>query len=345
MNVIIVGGGFCGALVAKKLDNQESLNATLITKRDFYEYTPSVHKLMCHPELKDKIRVPYARFLKNTTVVTDELKRITPKAVETKTKTLEYDYLVIATGIDYPVRLENKENTYPVASGKDALTIAEKLPDAKKILIVGGGLIGVEVAGELATKTKGKEITLVHPKDQLIERNPKKAGAYAKRFLESRGVEFIMNEKVTSHFDKTYITSGHQELEADLGLWCAGIKINPWFMEKFPDNIFTERRALNVNEHLQLEGYPNIFVGGDISSIKEEKTAHNAETHANVIAANIVRAVKGKPLKAHKPHPSPLLISLGDWNCILVYKNWYLGGIIPALMKQFVEWMVLRKYK
>lgn len=344
MKVVILGGGFCGALAAKLLAKKE-IELVLVTRRDYYEYTPSIHKLLAEPGYKDKIRVPYAKFLKKARIVTDNLVQVTPEFVETEKEQIPFDYLIVSTGIDYPVRLENKERTFPVSSGDWSLKAAPMLEKADHVLVVGGGLIGTEVAGEIATKMPEKQLTVVHPRDRLLERNPAKASEFTRKFLEKRRANLIFGEKVVNHEDDKFITDKGRKLHADIAFWCAGISVNPWFMENFPESVFTERKALKVNEHLQLEGFPNIFVGGDINNVPEEKTAHNAENHAKIIAKNVVLASGQKPLKSYKPHSAPLLISLGDTCSLLTYKNWSFAGSIPAFMKDMVEWMVLRRYR
>lgn len=345
MKVVILGGGFCGALAAKRFDRRKDVELVLVTKRDFFEYTPSVHKLLTEPGYAKRIRVPYRNFLKRATIVTDTLLQVMPDYVETESGRIPFDYLIVSTGIDYPVRLENKKGVFPVSSGEWALKAAKPLSEAKHVLVVGGGLIGAEVAGEIATKCPEKRLTVIHPPDRLLERNPPKASAFAKRFLEKRRADIRFGEKVVEQKDDRFITDKGRELHADIAFWCAGIRINPWFMKGFPDSVFTERKALRVNDYLQLDGFPNIFVGGDINSVPEEKTAHNAERHARLMVKNILALAQGKKRKAYKPHSSPLLISLGDTCSLLTFKKWSFAGRIPAFMKDMVEWMVMRRYR
>lgn len=344
--VVIVGGGFCGALVARELDRRGGFDVTLVDKKNYFEYTPSIHKVIFEGKYLKKITVPYRQFLKNTRVVADEVTSVTPKKVSTKGKRrFSFDYLVVAAGIDYPIFLENKKNVCTLKSGVGAAQMGAAILNADRIVIIGGGLIGVEIAGELATKAQGKKITVVHPHDRLLERNPLKAGAYARKFLEKRGVELVFGERVVKHRGRQFVTSKGRKVEADAGIWCAGIKFNPWFM-KFPKSVFTERNALKVNKHLQLHGYRNIFVGGDITSVREEKTAQNAERHAHLILKNIDRLEKRQKLDIHIPRSAPLVISLGDWFGIMTFPGrWVLTGLFPGILKWLIEWWVLRGYK
>lgn len=62
----------------------------------------------------------------------------------------------------------------------------------------------------------------------------------------------------------------------------------------------TESGALKVNEHLQVEGFSNIFAIGDCNNVSEAKTAYNADQHAGVAVGNIVNSVNGKRLAAYR---------------------------------------------
>ncbi len=202
-------------------------------------------------------------------------------------------------------------------------------------------MIGTEIAGELVTKTKDKEITIVHSYDRLIERNPKRASYYASRFLTKRGAKIIFNERVVEHKNNQFITNKGRIIEADAGLWCAGIKANPYFMSGFR-NATNKNNFLKVNNYLQLKGSKNIFVGGDINDIPEEKTAQNAVRHAHLIANNIIALIDKKELKKHKPRSGPLVISLGDWKGIITFKDFSFCGFIPGIMKWIIEWWNLK---
>lgn len=342
VRVVVVGGGFTGALAAKLLEKKHDV--VLIDKKSFFGYIPSAHKLMTHPEYAKAVRIPFKNLLKRAQVITGEVIKITPTIVETKSETFTFDFLVVATGIDYPIFLENKQDVHVLKGTTDGITLAGRLKNASSVVVIGGGLIGTEVAGELATKTN-MTVTLVHPHERLLERNAKKAGDYARKFLEKHKVKLIFGEKVVAHEDSAYTTNKGTQISADIGMWCAGVKCNPWFMQEFPESIFTERKALNVNESLQLQGFANIFVGGDITSIQEEKTAQNAEHHAKVIAHNINAIINNQPLTKHEPANGPLLISLGDKAAILSWKNMVITGFLPAKLKDVVEWWVMRTYR
>jgi NADH dehydrogenase FAD-containing subunit len=337
MKVVILGGGFSGAVIAKKLDRHKELEVTLLETKEYFEYSPSIWKLLLLPSYHKQLIIPYKQFLKHARLITDPIHHVTPECIETEKEKLPYDYLVISTGIDYPIFLKNTKDVFTIKSGVEVKQHSEKVAEAHTILIIGGGLIGTEVAGALARKTPEKQIILVHPHDRLLERNTKAVSQYAKKYLEEHGVQVIFKEKVINHQSGVFITDTKRRIKADLGIWCAGIKSNPWYMKTFPPSVFTERNALKVNQFLQLEGYQNIFVGGDVTSTPEEKTAASADHHGRVISENILRALRQKPLIVYKPRKESMIISLGKGDGILTYPPFVIPGFIPAILKLLVE--------
>ncbi len=343
MRIVILGGGFCSSLLAKKLEKQKNIEVVLIDKKGYFEYSPSLWKLFLKPEDYKKYIVQFTKFLRHTRLITTPLLQVTPKFVETEKEKITYDYLVISTGIEYPIFLNNTKNVITVKSGAELVQNHEKITNAKTILIIGGGLIGTEIAGELRIKSAEKHIILVHSHDRLLERNTKRVSYYTKKFLEEHGVRIVLGEKVVDHDNGFFVTDMKRTIEADIGIWCAGVKSNPWFMKDFSSSIFTEDNALKVNQYLQLEGYPNIFAGGDITSVPEEKTALNAERQGNIIYVNLLRLMKGKKLSVYLLRKEPMIISLGRGNAILTYWVFMFPGFIPAMIKFIVEKIGIRR--
>ncbi len=304
-------------------------------KTVFFEYYPSIPQLITEPDHESKAKLRLDSFLYDTKVVEEQVKKITPKYVETSEERYEFDYLVICTGADYPIRLENKEDVFTADSVVNAPEINERVVRSEKILIIGGGLIGVEVAAELAVATE-KEISLVHPHPRLIERNSVSASNYAEKFLEERDVDLIFEDRVIRNEDVFYTEKG-ERIPADMAVWSAGLGFDGSFFQGFDDSVFDRNRGLNVDRTLRLEGYERIFAGGDITSIAEEKTGHNADRHAKLIYRNILRHFKGKKLSKYRKREFPLVISLGRRNGIFTFRSFSMVGPLPALSKKILE--------
>ncbi|MBI4144359.1 FAD-dependent oxidoreductase [Candidatus Woesearchaeota archaeon] len=330
MRVAIIGGGFCGFECAKLL--KKECFVTLFDSKEYFEYTPSIHKVLTSPGYLSSINRQFRDSLKGVQVLPEKVVSLSNAVVVSKKHKIPFDYAVICSGVGYPIFLKNAQDVYTVKSGKECLECSSLLSQAGSVLVVGGGLIGVEVAAELAQKSNAK-ITLVHPFNRLIERNPENASAYAKKWLLGHNVEIVFEERVVDRTNDVFITDKGRKIRADLVFWCAGIKPEPSFYKGTKD----EKGYVSVNEFLQTSSYPNMFCGGDACSVREEKTAQNALLHAKIIAKNIIRHSHGIALLSYKPSPKVMVISLGDYAGIFVYRGFVLTGWIPALLKKLIE--------
>ncbi|HMA83765.1 MAG TPA: FAD-dependent oxidoreductase [Candidatus Thermoplasmatota archaeon] len=345
MKVAILGGGFCGATLAKELDNEKDIQVTLIDKHSYFEYNPSAHKCLTNPGYQRHIQVPFSHFLHHTEIVTEPIKKLFPSEVHTRSKRIGFDYGVLCLGCSYPIFLENKKNVFTLTRSDDAKELFKALKDAKKVLIVGGGYIGTEIAGELATKRSDLQITMVHSHDRILERNTNFASKSALKFLKKRGVNFVFNDLVIDHpEDYKFKTKKGKTINADVCIWCAGVRADTSFLEGFSDSTVDKSGRIRVNESLQLVDYPHFFAGGDLTDIKEEKTARKAELHAKVIALNLRRMNQGKSLIPYTSGRSPMVISLGDNHGIGQYGKLVVPGLLSGIGKWLIEWWTLRQF-
>ncbi|MDO8656374.1 MAG: FAD-dependent oxidoreductase [Nanoarchaeota archaeon] len=337
--IIIIGGGFAGAYCAQNLEN--NFDVTLIDTKDYFEFTPSVLRTLVEPEHAAKIEVCHQAYLSKARVLREEVLSITDTLVKTTEKKILYDYLIIATGSRYNLPIKEK-NMVIAERGEELRKYSKKLEEANTILIIGGGLVGVELAAEISTTHPEKKITIVHAHSEFIERNPLKARVYVQNFLERKGVKFIFNERVVNHKKGVYMTDKHTSISCDLAFLCTGIAPNSESLQNFA---LTDKKYLQVNDYLQVPGHFHIFAAGDIVGVAEEKTAQNAEIQAEIVVKNIYNREKGKSLQKYVSSPRIMIISLGKLDGILVYKNFVLTGFIPGILKRLIEWKTMRKYR
>jgi len=341
--VVIVGGGFAGSTAAIKLE--DDFNVTLIDTKDYFEFTPSVLRTIVEPEHIKKIQSLHKNYLNKAVVVKGNVKEANKKYVTVSKNKFPYDYLVVCSGSEY--NLPMKDKSAVAAARADALAkYAKKLKESNSVLIIGGGLVGVELAAEIIEEYPSKKVSIVHEQGELIERNPKKARDYAYEFLNNRNVNIRFNELFLGSAGKNlYKTDKGNKIKADLVFLCTGIKPNYWCMGKSLSYCLNERKEIIVNEYLQVKGLSNIFAAGDITDVREEKTAQNAEKQAEIAAKNIINIEKGKALKKYLSKPRIMVINLGKWHGILVYKNFVLTGLIPGVLKGIIEWKEMREYQ
>ncbi len=340
--VVIIGGGFTGAYCAKRV--QKDFDVTLIDSKEYFEFTPSILKSIINPQNLKSIQIHHKDYLKSNEFILGNVSEVNKNYVVAGKKKLEFDYLIIASGSKYNDPIKDPKIFIP-QRGKEISEFSERIKEAKSILIVGGGLVGVELCAEIATRYGKKKITLIDAGNEILPRNNEKTRKCAHHFLEAKGVEIIGNEKVINSKRDVFLTDKKRKIKADLVFMCTGIKSNSEFMIKNFKNKLNEKSQIKTNKFLQLDGIENIFVGGDVTNIAEEKTAQNSEEHAKIIIGNIRRLEKNADLKEYKTESRAFVISLGKSNGIFEYGNFSLFGFIPALMKKIIEIKTMWRYK
>lgn len=337
--VVIVGGGFCGLLVAKKLEGRFAV--TLIDKKSYFEYTPSILKTI-DGDVK-KYRIEFSSILKKSQIIVKaasvKIQNQRPEILVGK-KSIPYDYGVLSTGF-VPFMPFRGAKVFDACSGESILAAKEALASAKTVAIIGGGYIGVEFAAEIATKLPQKKIIILHSSPRLLDRDAEKVSSYALKFLRKKGVDVRLSTKVT-RVDRNKVIGGEgKPIEADIIFSCLGTRPSTGMIDH---SLLNERKEVKVHPTLQLDGHDSIFAGGDIISIREERTAQNAEGHAKVIADNIIRLESGKSLRQYMPSQRAMVISLGDGCGILAKNRFILTGFIPGKLKHIIEKKVTREY-
>ena len=332
--LVIIGGGFAGSYIAKELQNEYKI--TLIDRKNYFEFTPGVPRTLTQPEHAKAIQISHRKYLKNVDIEVKEVRKIGRNYVFAGKKKINFDYLVICTGSEYHSPFKEK-NMIISARSKELLEKNKELLKAKNIMIVGGGLVGVEIAGEIIQRCKGKKITIVHAHDTLLERNNYRSQKHAERFLKRNGVNIIYGEKIVKNKGKIFFSDKGRVFTPDLVLICTGISPNYYLIQNSFKNSLDEKKFFKINSFLQFDDYDNIFAAGDITNFREEKTAQNAQRQAKIVVKNLKREKLGKPLVKYNSTKTPLVISLGSYDGIFEYKNFVITGLIPGILKLIIE--------
>ncbi len=297
--VVIVGGGFGGLNVAKKLKNSP-LDVLLIDKTNHHLFQPLLYEVASAALSPGEIAIPIREILRkqdNATVMMGEIVQIDKKnhqVILGNGEKVDYDYLVLAVGARHSYF--GKDEWEKFAPGlktiKDALTIREEIllsfeqaerldrgADVEKYLnfvIIGGGPTGVEMAGaisEIAQQTMFKNFRRIKPEESkifLIEASPRilqafpeKLSKQAQKGLEKLGVTVITGKKVTN------ITEDGVQVEETFYpckniIWAAGNQASP--LLKNLDVPLDRQGRVIVEPDLSIPGFPEIFVIGDAAA-------------------------------------------------------------------------------
>ena len=332
--VVIIGGGFAGTTVARALE--KDFDVTLIDSKNYFEFTPGILRTIVEPQHIRKIQRMHLNYLKHSRFIRGQVKRVTKKDVFVGRRIIPFDYLAICLGSRYNRPI--KEQTAVVATRASHLRRHyQRLCKARRVLIVGGGLVGVELAAEIITHYPDKKVTIIHAHDRLMERNHENSIQHADMFLRKKGVTIIYNELVENYNKGLFRTDKGRRVAADIAFLCTGIIPNFESLKSSMKKNLNEKNHIKVNNYLQVLGCKNVFAAGDINDRAAEKTAQNAEIQARTVVNNIKALEKQGVLREYQADKTPLVISLGKYNGIFEYKNIVITGIIPAFMKWFIE--------
>ncbi|MFW6138879.1 MAG: FAD-dependent oxidoreductase [Spirochaetota bacterium] len=181
--------------------------------------------------------------------------------------TAEYDVLIIATGgnpIIPNIEGRDLKNIFPLRGIHDAEQIKYTLTNymAKNIVILGGGLIGVEISE--AFTVSGARVTIVEKQDQILSFLDHEMAALVEKHLEHKGIMIIKNQTAKAFLGRDTVEAvqlqGYQ-LPADLVVMAAGVKPNVELAKKAGVKIGSTG-AVVVNDYLQTSD-PDIYAAGD----------------------------------------------------------------------------------
>lgn len=303
--VVVIGAGFAGIHLIKKLRNQ-SVQIVLLDKNNFHQFQPLLYQVAIAGLEPDSIVSPIRKLFQgyeNLIYRMAEVERIEPEThrVFTSIGWVSYDYLVIATGssTNYYGLQQVEQNSVGLKDIRDALDIRswvlqnleaaaitcdQQEKDAlTNFVIVGGGPAGVELAGALAEFKRyllhkdypeitadWMKIYLVEAVGRLLPMMSAGASAHAQKVLKKLSVEVLLNTAVKG-YDGTTVTLGNGEkLQAKMLVWTAGVQGEaPGGLQK---EVIVKGNRLKVDGYNRVVGYGNIFAIGDVAAMVTEET-------------------------------------------------------------------------
>jgi NADH:ubiquinone reductase (H+-translocating) len=309
LRVVIIGGGFGGLNVARKL-KKAPVQVTLVDRRNFHLFQPLLYQVATGGLSPANIAAPLRALLKrqkNCEVLLGEVASIDVAArrVILADVELAYDTLVVATGVRH--QYFGRDDWEPFAPGlktvEDATTMRRRILSAFEeaeresdpavvrawltFVVVGGGPTGVELAGmvsELARETlRGNfrrinpadaEVIIVEAGDRVLQSFPEDLSAKALVSLEKLGVVVRTKCRVTdvkSH--QVSVQCGQQVETIPTGtvLWAAGVAASPLGKVIAASTGAELDRAgrVMVEPDCSIAGHPEIFVIGDLGHFKD----------------------------------------------------------------------------
>ena len=303
-NVIIVGGGFVGISVAKKLANT-SFKVTIVDRTNHHLFQPLLYQVataaLSPGDIATPIRAIFSK-QKNVQVILGEVDKVDKEKNRihlSNNSSLPFDYLVLAPGAEYNYFGNNewKKHAPGLKSLSDALEIRERIllslekaeqiidPEKRKpfltYVVIGGGPTGVEMAGSIAEIAKRSmmqdfrnikpdetKIFLAEAADGILNGFDNPLPEKGLKTLEDMGVEVLLNSPVKEIREDGVEIEGRFIKTPNI-IWGAGVKASPIIQNI---GVETDRMGRSIVESdLSIAGSPNIFVAGDAAHVKDNK--------------------------------------------------------------------------
>ncbi|MFL5815892.1 MAG: NAD(P)/FAD-dependent oxidoreductase [Bdellovibrionia bacterium] len=306
-HVVVVGGGFAGLSAVRRLAGAP-VRITLIDKHNYHLFRPLTYQIATGLLSEDEVAAPLRSVFSRQSNAEVLMAEVT--AIDTKSKSvrldfgeLHYDFLILATGIQY--NYFGHEQWKELAPGLDSVADADKIrgkilsafeaaeriattseskPDAIEqwltFIIVGGGTAGVEMAGTIAELARFalardfRHIDLHKARILLFEAGPRILPTFpealsnkAHRHLERLGVTVQTSSRV-EQVQPQGITVNDKQILSHTVLWCAGVLASP-----AADWLGAEKGRsgrVKVNPDLSVPGHPDVFVIGDTAEVIAE---------------------------------------------------------------------------
>ena len=377
-HVVIIGGGFGGLAAAQALE-RAAVRVTLLDRRNHHLFQPLLYQVATAGLSPGDIAAPIRwvlRHQQNTRVLLAEARRVdvASRTVELDEGSLQYDYLVVATGATHAYfgRADWEKFAPGLKTLDDAIEIRRRVllafevaerttdPDERRRLltfvIVGGGPTGVEMAGavvEMARQTLRDEfrsistelarVLLIEAGPTILSSFPDDLRKSGHEQLERLGVEILENTRVTG-VDNRGVSLGDRRIEASTVIWAAGVAASPLGQSL---GVPLDRAGrVYVEPDLTIPGHPEVYVIGDLATLAEDGkplpgVAPVAQQQAAHAAKNIVRTIAGQPRQPFKYFNWGNLATIGRAAAVAEFGRVHLTGAVGWLVWLFVHIMKL----
>lgn len=382
--IIIVGGGFGGLQLARKLKNSE-YRVLLIDKQNHHQFQPLFYQVASSRLEPSTISFPFRKIFQkfsNLDYHLAEVVNINPEKNEiiTSIGNFSYDYLVIASGCktNYFGNEEIMKNCLSMKTTGEAIEIRNRIllgfeeyisvQGTEKelllnIVIVGAGPTGVELAGAFAEMKR-----LILPKDYphndfsdlkiiLLEgsaytlSNMSDSSKNASmKYLKELGVTVMTEIFVTGYDGERVKLSNGEIIKSRNVIWAAGVNGN--LIEGIDKTSITKSNRYIVDRFNRIAGYKNFYAIGDIAYMETPLYPHGHPQVANVainqgryLAFNLRALLKGKPLKEYEYRDLGSMATIGKHRAVVDLPFMRFKGYFAWFVWMFLHLMLILTVK
>jgi len=367
--VLILGGGFAGAYVARLLGTR---GATIVSRENFMLYTPLLPEAASgtleprHTVVPLRVMSPHAELVLGEIVGVDLDTRTATVDTEAGRQTLAWRELVLALGaVPRTVPVPGlSEHGLSFKSLPDAINLRNHVlrqleaadaeqDDARRrahltFVFVGAGYAGVEALAELSDlcldalryypRLRGTPTrwVLVDAAPKILPEIPRRLGEYAARELAERGVDIHVGTTLDSVSADEAVLGDGTRIPTHTLVWTAGVRPNPLLGELGVP--LDERGRVEVDELLRVRGRDGVWALGDCARVPNTRSSEPDPPtcqHALRQARRLAKNLTGTP----EPYGYRML---GQVATLGRYKG--IADVLGVRLRGFVGWFVTRSY-
>jgi len=379
--VVIIGGGFGGIQIAKKLKDKE-VNILMLDKHNYHTFQPLLYQVATGGLEPDSIAFPLRKVFqsqKNLKFRVADVSQIHPESntISTSIGDFSYDYLVLATGSEtnFFGQKEMEHFSMPMKTVPEALNlrslilqnfeeaVIEEDPIAKEgllnFVVVGAGPTGVETAGALAElknhvlacdypelDMKKIKIFLVEGANRVLPPFSEQASYKSQEFLEKMGVKVLTNTFVDRYDGNTISFKNGEVIPTKIVIWSAGVKgaIIPG-LEKAE---IARGGRIKTNTANLVNGYLNIFAIGDLAYMETKEfpngypgVAQVAIQQGQQLGENLIRIINNQNPKPFDYFDKGSMATIGRNKAVVDLKYLKFQGFFAWLTWMFIHLLFL----
>ncbi len=380
-DIVVIGAGYGGITAALRLSNlfgsRPEYRIVLIDRYPFHTLKTQLHEAAVH---KSEVTIDVGRIIRRHRIsfrlgVVKALDLV-QKVVQLDDSSIPYEYLVLAIGSQanfYNIPGLEK-NALPLQSASDAQKIYERISalcagaaaerepvkrkDMLRIVVGGGGLSGIEFAGELVGHLAASaqnygldsgdpEVIIVEGSEDILPASDPNVRQSTRRTLLSKGVTVLTRARVVGVSSEEVMLSTGVRLRSRTLVWTGGIRVSE--IAKESGFAIGESGRILVNEYLQSVTSPSVYAIGDNALAINPATrkpvpaaAQFALQQGRLVAENLYAVVRGEKQRQYQPKVWGEVISLGrhlavGWVALPIFKKLKFVGFLASLVKTGIK--------
>jgi NADH dehydrogenase FAD-containing subunit len=316
--VAVLGGGYAGVNVAKSLDDVAEV--LLIEPKEAFVHNVASLRALVAPSWLPRVYLPYAGLLSHGRVIRDRAAKVDAGRVELASgQAIQADYIVLATGSAYPFPAKSDVDSTAAAHDK-VLAAHAALAAAGRVLLLGAGPVGIELAGEISAIWPDKHITMVDPAGDILgARFRPELKAEIRRQLAALGIQVLLGARLAMDPPGepgelgtfTVRTESGAELTADIWFRCYGVRPVSDYLAGSLAGARQPDGRVAVAPSMQVVGQGRVFALGDVATA-DHPMAGAAGRQAAIVAGNIRAFITGQgALAEYEPPPPGIIVPIG----------------------------------